>query len=70
VLPQLFVAHRLQNKPREKPVLVVMIWVRAAIWLILGLLAYFCPPGQSIIVLVALLVLLFGFSFAGGAAAA
>lgn len=68
VLPQLFVAHRLQNKPRKKPVLVVMIWVRAAIWLVLGLLAYFCPPGQSIIVLVALLVLLFGFSFAGGAA--
>lgn len=68
VLPQLFVAHKLQNKPRKKPVLVVMIWVRAAIWLILGLLAYFCPPGQSIIVLVALLILLFGFSFAGGAA--
>jgi len=49
-------------------VLVVMIWVRAAIWLVLGLLAYFCPPGKPIIVLVALLALLFGFSFAGGVA--
>jgi len=68
VLPQLFVANRLQSKPRKKPFLVVMIWVRAAIWLVLGLFAYFCPPGQSVIVLVALLVLLFGFSFAGGAA--
>ena len=68
VLPQLFVANRLQSRPRKKPFLVVMIWVRAAIWLLLGLLAYFCPPGQSVVVLVALLVLLFGFSFAGGAA--
>jgi len=68
VLPQLFVANRLQNKPRGKPVLVMMIWIRAAIWLVLALLAYLCPPGQSIIVLVALLVLLFSFSFAGGAA--
>ena len=68
VLPQLFVAHRLESKPRKKPVLVVMIWVRAGIWLVLGLLAYLCPPGKPIIVLVALLVLLFGFSFAGGVA--
>jgi len=68
VLPQLFVANRLQSKPRKKPILVLMIWIRAAIWLVLGLVAYFCPPGQSIIVLVALLVLLCGFSFAGGAA--
>jgi len=68
VLPQLFVANRLQSRPRKKPVLVLMIWIRAAIWLLLGLFAYFCPPGQSVIVLVALLILLFGFSFAGGAA--
>ena len=30
VLPQLFVAHKLESKPRKKPVLVVAIWVRAA----------------------------------------
>ncbi len=68
VLPQLFVANKLQSKPRKKPVLVVAIWIRAAIWLVLGLLAYFCPPGRPTIVLVALLVLLFSFSFAGGVA--
>ncbi|MCD6416901.1 MAG: MFS transporter [Planctomycetes bacterium] len=68
VLPQLLVAHRLETRPRKKPTLVLMIWVRAAIWLALGLLAYFCPPGKPIIVLVALLILLFGFSFAGGVA--
>jgi len=48
--------------------LVVAIWVRATVWLILGLLAYFCPPGKPTIVLVALLVLFFSFSFAGGVA--
>ena len=48
--------------------MVVAIWVRAAVWLILGLLAYYCPPGKPTIVLIALLVLLFGFSFAGGVA--
>jgi len=68
VFPQLFVANRLQSKPRERPLLVVMIWVRAAIWLVLGVLAYSCPPGKPMIVLVALLVLLFAFSFAGGVA--
>ncbi len=68
VLPQLFVASKIQSRPRKKPVLVVAIWVRAAVWLILGLLAYYCPPGKPTIVLIALLVLLFGFSFAGGVA--
>jgi len=68
VIPQLFVASKLECKPRKKPVLLVAIWVRAAIWLTLGLLAYWCPPDNSAIVLVALLVLLFGFSFSGGVA--
>lgn len=68
VLPQLLVANRLENKPKKKRVLVVAIWVRAALWLILGLLAYFCPPGRPTIVLAGLLFLLFGFSLAGGVA--
>ncbi len=68
VFPQLFVANKLETKPRKKPVLVLVIWVRAAIWLALGLLAYFCPPDKPIIVLATLIVLLFGFSFAGGVA--
>ena len=68
VLPQLLVAHRLEDRPRKKSVLVVAIWVRAALWLLLGLLAYFCPPDNATIVLVGLLLLLFGFSLAGGVA--
>ncbi|MFO7948630.1 MAG: MFS transporter [Armatimonadota bacterium] len=68
VLPQLFVANRLAGRRRKKPVLVIAIWIRAAVWLFLGLLAYFCPADQSTIVLVGLLVLLFAFSFAGGVA--
>ena len=68
VLPQLFVAHRLEGRTRKKPLLVVMIWIRAALWLGLGLLAYFCPSDKPVIVLVGLLLLLFGFSFAGGVA--
>lgn len=44
VLPQLFVADRLAGRRTKKPLLVVPIWVRAAVWLALGLLAYFCPP--------------------------
>ena len=68
VLPQLFVANKLESKPRKKPVLVVAIWVRAAAWAILGLLAYFCAMYNALIILVALLVLLFTFSFAGGVA--
>jgi len=68
VLPQLFVAHKLESRPRKKPVLVVAIWVRAAAWAILGLLAYFCAGGNALIILVALLVLLFTFSFSGGVA--
>jgi Na+/melibiose symporter-like transporter len=47
---------------------VVAIWVRAALWLLLGLLAYFCPPDNATIVLVGLVLLLFGFSLAGGVA--
>lgn len=68
VLPQLFVANRLESRPRKKPTLLVAIWVRAGAWGILGGLAYFCPEGHSTVVLVALLVLLFVFSFAGGVA--
>ncbi len=67
-LPQLVVANWIQSKPMKKPVLVVAIWIRAAIWLLLAMFAYFCPMDKPIIVLVALLFLLFCFSFFGGVA--
>jgi len=68
VLPQLFVARKLQGRPRKKPVLVAAIWTRAAAWGILGVLAYSCISCDPAIVLVALIGLLFLFSFAGGVA--
>jgi len=68
VLPQLFVARKLQSRPRKKPVLVAAIWTRAAAWAILGGLTYFCISCNPSVVLVALIGLLFVFSFAGGVA--
>jgi len=68
VLPQLFVASRLEGRRRKKPILVAAIWVRAAAWGILGVLTYFWTGGDPTAVLVALVVLLFVFSFAGGVA--
>ena len=68
VLPQLFVANRLERVRRKKPVLLVAIWVRAAAWGVLGVLAYYWHGGDATLVLAALLMLLFIFSFAGGVA--
>ena len=69
VLPLFFVANRLEKTRRKKPVLLAAIWVRAGAWGILGLLVYFWRGGDTTLVLMALLVLLFVFSFAGGVAA-
>lgn len=69
VLPQLIVANRLESMKRKKPVLLAAIWVRAAAWAILGGVAFFWSGADPTFVLVALLVLLFVFSFAGGVAA-
>lgn len=64
VLPQLFVASRLEGRRRKKPVLVAAIWVRAAAWGILGSLTFFWSAADPTAVLVALVLLLFVFSFA------
>jgi hypothetical protein len=69
VLPQLFVASKIEGNRRKKPVLVAAIWTRAAAWGILGGLTYFCISCSPALVLVALIGLLFVFSFAGGVAA-
>ncbi len=68
ILPLLFVAHRLEGKPRKKPVMVAAIWTRAAAWGVLGLLTFFWSGSDPTLILVALVVLLFIFSFAGGVA--
>jgi MFS family permease len=67
-LPLLFVANRLERARRKKPVLLAAIWVRAAAWGILGVLVFFWRDGDTTLVLMALLTLLFIFSFAGGVA--
>jgi MFS family permease len=67
-LPLLFVANRLERACRKKPVLLAAIWVRAAAWGILGVLVFFWRDGDTTLVLMALLTLLFIFSFAGGVA--
>lgn len=68
VIPQLIVANRLEHAPRKKPLLLAAIWIRAAAWGVLGILAYFGRDGDPTMILVALLMLLFVFSFAGGVA--
>ena len=68
MLPLLFVANRLERARRKKPVLLVAIWVRAGAWGILGVLVFFWRGGDTTLVLMALLTLLFIFSFAGGVA--
>jgi len=68
MLPLLFVANRLERVRRKKPALLVAIWVRAAAWGILGILVFFWRDGDTTLVLIALLTLLFIFSFAGGVA--
>ncbi len=68
ILPLLFVAHHLEGKTRKKPVMVAAIWTRAAAWGVLGLLTFFWRGSDPTLILVALVVLLFIFSFAGGVA--
>lgn len=68
MLPLFFVANRLERVRRKKPVLLAAIWIRAAAWGILGMLVFFWRDGDTTLVLMALLTLLFIFSFAGGVA--
>ncbi|MBN1837822.1 MAG: MFS transporter [Spirochaetales bacterium] len=68
VLPQLIVAHRLQGRSQNKPVLVAAIWARAAAWGVLGGFTWLCADCGAAVLLGALLVLLLVFSIAGGVA--
>lgn len=68
VVPQLFVASKIESRRRKKPVLLAAIWTRAAAWGVLGSLAYFCVSCDPAVVLIALIGLFFVFSFGGGVA--
>jgi len=69
VLPQLFVANRLENKVYKKPVLVMAITIRALCWGLLGLITYFLGGSHPLMIVVSLFFLLTLFSFMGGIAA-
>ena len=68
ILPQLFVANRLENKVHKKPVLVMAITVRALCWGSLGLITYLFGRSHPLIIVTSLFFLLTLFSFMGGIA--
>jgi len=68
VLPQLFVANRLENKVYKKPVLVMAITIRALCWGLLGLITYFLGGSHPLMIVISLFFLLTLFSFMGGIA--
>jgi len=69
VLPQLFVANRLENKVYKKPVLIMAITIRALCWGLLGLITYFLGGSHPLMIVISLFFLLTLFSFMGGIAA-
>jgi len=69
VLPQLFVANKLENKVYKKPVLIMAITIRALCWGSLGLITYLFGRSHPLIIVVSLFFLLTLFSFMGGIAA-
>lgn len=68
ILPQLFVANRLESKIYKKPVLVMAITIRALCWGLLGLITYFSGRSHPLIIITSLFFLLTLFSFMGGVA--
>jgi MFS family permease len=66
IVPQLFTAYLIENKPRKKKYLLAIITVRWISWGLLAWLTFQCGLTNSTLVL-AVLILLFGlFSLAGG----
>ena len=67
-MPQLFVAHKLQNLSRGKPILFVAIWVRWLAWGLLAMVTFIWGHHSPYLILAAFVFFLFIFSFAGGVA--
>jgi len=68
VLPQFFVASKLETKVNKKPVLVIAITARALCWGLLGLITYLFGRSHPLIIVISLFFLLTLFSFMGGMA--
>jgi MFS family permease len=69
VLPQLFVARRLENKSRKKPLLAFAITVRALSWGFLAVTTYFFANRSAYLTISFLFFFLIVFTFMGGIAA-
>ncbi len=67
VLPQLFTAYLIEDKPRKKPYLILVIIIRFISWGILAWLTYSYGLSNPKLILVVLLTLFSIFSLAGGA---
>ena len=68
VLPQLFVARRLENKVRKKPVLIGAITTRALCWGSLAIITYLFGKSHPLGIILALFFFLTLFAFMGGIA--
>ena len=69
VLPQLFVASKLENKIHKRPVLRAAITIRALCWALLSLITYLFAISYPNLVIFSLFLLLTVFTFMGGVAA-
>jgi MFS family permease len=68
VLPQLFVAHKVENKPHKKPVLITAITIRALCWGLLALITYLFGQSHPAGIILSLFLFLTILSFMGGVA--
>lgn len=68
VLPQLFVASKLENKVYKKPFLVIAITIRALCWGFLSLATYLFGKSHPLGIIFALFFFLALFTFMGGVA--
>ena len=66
ILPQLFVAHFVEQRDHKKPLLVAAVAIRAASWALLATLTFFYGATRPMLVLAALITALTLFSVAGG----
>ena len=66
VIPQLFTAYLIEDKPRKKPYLIVVITIRFISWGILAWLTYSYGLSNPTLILTVLLLLFGLFSLAGG----
>jgi len=68
ILPQIFVASRLENKVHKRPVLRIAITIRALCWGLLSLITYLFSISHPNVAVFSLFLLLILFTFMGGVA--